>query len=121
MGGTAYDINGNLNGWNVDNNGTSYKVTSTLQYGAPNPTYLIEELINGHPLLIGYISGPNTGHAVVITECTYTIDINGPKLLTITVRDPWFDEAENKGKVIYYAGDLSKLIFETWYLRVKSK
>ncbi|MBK6730881.1 MAG: C39 family peptidase [Bacteroidetes bacterium] len=113
-------ITANLNNWNVDNNGRQYEVYATLNFGAPTPSYLIEELANQHPVLIGYQSSPNSGHAVVITACSYLETDYGPMIQSIVVRDPWPNEenSQNGGRVEYPGIDLANLIQAHWYIRV---
>jgi hypothetical protein len=118
FGGSAYEITRNLNKVDVDNSGVVYKVSASYHISSPKPIFLIQELMNNRPVLISFISGPNTAHAVLITSCTYIMTNNGPQLLTITVRDPWIDYVSKK---TYYAKDLSKLILDYWFITVIKK
>ena len=54
---------------------------------------MVTELSNGRPLLAAYKTGPNTGHAVVVTHIRvqyYPLPTGRrPDLIALTVRDPW--------------------------------
>ncbi len=114
-------ITANLNNWNIDNRGRQYSVTASLHWGAPTPIYLIQELTAGRPVLIGYKSGPNTGHAVVITACSYIQTMNYPVIQTIIVRDPYPNQQNviNLGRVEYPGLNLANLIQAHWYIRIQ--
>ncbi|MFN8255718.1 MAG: C39 family peptidase [Bacteroidales bacterium] len=114
-------ITANLNNWNVDNNGRQYVVGASLNWGAPTPAYLIQELYTQHPVLIGYQSGPNSGHAVVITACSYTESYYGPIIQSIVVRDSWPSEQNiaNLGRVEYPGLNLASVIQAHWYIRIE--
>ncbi len=113
-------ITANLNNWNADNNGRQYVVAATLNGGAPTPAYLIQELIAQRPVLIGYQTSQTTGHAVVITACSYIQTDQGPVIQSIIVRDPWPSKeiAGTKGRVEYTGITLANLIQAHWYIRV---
>ncbi len=114
-------ISANLNNWNVDNSGRQYQVTSYLNWGAPTPSYLVDELTNQRPVLIGYASGPNSGHAVVITALSYYPSPYGPQIQSIVVRDPWPSEQNtaNRGRLEYPGATLANMIQAHWYVRVR--
>ncbi len=114
-------ITANLNNWNVDNKGRQYVVEATLNLGAPTPAYLIQELTAQHPVLIGYQSGPNSGHAVVITACSYIQTNYGPNIQSIVVRDPYPtpQNVATEGRVEYPGLNLANLIQAHWYIRVQ--
>jgi hypothetical protein len=119
--GSFYVITANLNNWNVDNNGRQYMVVASLNWGAPSPLYLIQELSEQRPVLIGYQSGPNSGHAVVITACSYTQSPYGPIIQSIVVRDPWPSPQNiaNRGRVEYPGINLANIIQAHWYIRIQ--
>jgi hypothetical protein len=114
-------ITANLNNWNIDNSGRMYAVAASLNWGAPTPVFLIQELLAQRPVMIGYQSGPNAGHAVVITACSYIQTNAGPIIQTIVVRDPWPSEANiaTSGRVEYPGVNLANLIQAHWYIRVQ--
>jgi hypothetical protein len=115
-------ITENLNNWSIDNQGKAYQVNAKLHYGPPTPTYLVKELANERPVMIGYQTGPNTGHAVLITACSYIPTKNGPQIRSVIVRDPW-PSPENKasaGRIEYWGHSIAKLIQTHWYVRVNS-
>jgi hypothetical protein len=119
--GSFQVITANLNNWNVDNQGRQYRVSANLEWGAPGPQYLVDELSAQRPVLIGYMSGSNSGHAVVITSCSYIETLNGPFIQSIIVRDPWPDDQNilNKGRIEYEGRFLANLIQSHWYIRVQ--
>lgn len=114
-------ITANLNNWNVDNTGRQYQVTSALYWGAPSPIYLINELAAQRPVLIGYKSGPNSGHAVVITAASYIQTYAGPQIQSIVVRDPWPSPQNitTLGRNEYSGLALANLIQAHWYIRIQ--
>jgi hypothetical protein len=114
-------ITQNLNNWSIDNNGRQYVVSSSLYFGAPTPAYLIQELALQHPILIGYQSGPNSAHAVVITACSYIQTQNGPIIQSIVVRDPWPSPQNiaTNGRNEYAGILLANVIQAHWYIRVQ--
>jgi len=115
-------ITENLNNWSVDNQGKAYQVNAKLHYGPPTPAYLVKELANERPVMIGYQTGPNTGHAVLITACSYIPTKNGPQIRSVIVRDPW-PSPENKasaGRIEYWGHSIARLIQTHWYVRVNS-
>jgi hypothetical protein len=119
--GSFQVITANLNNWNVDNSGRPYVVSAGLYPGAPTPAYLIRELDMGRPVLVGYASGPGTGHAVVITACSYVPTPQGPYIQTLVVRDPWpsDDNIANLGRVEYPGRVLAQRMMAHWYVRVQ--
>lgn len=114
-------ITTNLNNWSVDNSGKTYAVTASLNWGAPTPAYLIQELNAQRPVLIGYSSSPTTGHAVVITACSYIQTVNGPMIQTIIVRDPFPtpENIANRGRVEYPGANFANLMQAHWYIRIQ--
>jgi len=119
--GSFQVITSNLNNWNVDNYGRHYRVASSLNWGAPTPLCLINELSLGRPVLVGYKSGPNSGHAVVITALSYIPTSMGPQIQTIVVRDPWPSRKNimSFGRVEYNASWLAQRINAHWYVWVR--
>jgi hypothetical protein len=113
-------ITANLNNWSVDNNGRQYMVRAVFNQGPPDPLYLVRELAAGHPVLIGYQSGPNSGHAVVITACSYMQTYYGPIIQSVVVRDPWPDQDNiaNEGRKEWAGRDLANLIQGHWFIFV---
>lgn len=119
--GSFQVITSNLNNWNVDNNGRTYSVQASLNWGAPAPLYLIQELQAQHPILIGYKSSSYSGHAVIITACSYLPTMYGPIIQSIVVRDPWPspENVSNNGRVEYSAVNLANLMQAYWFVRVQ--
>ncbi|HVW13775.1 MAG TPA: papain-like cysteine protease family protein [Mucilaginibacter sp.] len=114
-------ITANLNNWSVDNNGRQYIVQAVFNQGPPNPSYLIQQLSQYHPVLIGYRSGPNSGHAVVITACSYIQTYHGPVIQSIVVRDPWPSDKNiaSGGRREYTGISLANLIQAHWFIYVQ--
>lgn len=119
--GSFQVITANLNNWNMDNLGRQYMVAASLNWGAPTPAYLIQELSQQRPVLIGYKSGPSSGHAVVITACSYIQTPSGPYIQSIIVRDPWPSpqNVSTNGRNEYPAVNLANLIQSHWYIRIQ--
>jgi hypothetical protein len=96
-------------------------VRAVFNPGPPNATYLIEQLSLYRPVLIGYQSGPNSGHAVVITACTYVQTYYGPVIQSIVVRDPWpnEDNVATEGRKEWSGLQLANLIKGHWYIVIQ--
>lgn len=118
--GSMQAIHRNLNNWSIDNTGKRYVVQASIGMGAPKATYLVNELASAHPVIVGYKTGTNSGHAVVITAVSYTKSYNGPIIQTITVRDPWpsAENLANNGRKIYLGSALASKIQSYWYIRL---
>jgi hypothetical protein len=119
--GSFQAITANLNNWSIDNNGAPYVVQASVYPGAPTPAYLLRELQDKHPVMIGYASGPQSGHAVVITAASYIPSPQGPMIQSLIVRDPWPSPAnvQNRGRVEYPGAALAQYIQAHWYVRVQ--
>ena len=118
--GSFQAITANLNNWNVDNKGHPYTVMASLNWGAPTPAVLLQELSHGRPVIIGYRSGPNSGHAVVITAASYTPTPQGPIIQSVVVRDPWPSpqNIQTRGRVEYPGAQIASVMQAYWYIRV---
>jgi Papain-like cysteine protease AvrRpt2 len=117
----SYDlITRNLNNWSIDNSGQRYLVSANSYQGAPNPTELVQELSAQRPILVSYMPSPTSGHAVVITGCSFYPMPNGPLIQSIIVRDPWpsAENIQNEGRVEFQAFALAKLMTAHWVIRV---
>ena len=125
--GSIEVITRNLNNWNFDNNGNRYTVMSRVFNGAPTPAVMLNVLGNKQPMIIGYRSGPNTQHAVVLTGMSYIPGPNGPIVTSLIVRDPWPSAVNrlNNGRVEHFmhagAGSFEKLITNHWYIGVRKQ
>lgn len=121
--GSFQTITANLNNWSIDNNGTPYVVTAFLGGGAPTPAILLEELNNRRPVIVAYQSGPNSGHAVVITAASYTPSPYGPIVQSIIVRDPFPtpENVQNRGRREYPGAALAQIMSAYWYVRVQRR
>ena len=119
-GGSIEAITANLNNWSIDNYGQHYAVAATLNWGAPQPNMLINELRNRRPVIIGYQSGPGTARAVVVTAATFSQTTLGTTIHSIVVRDPWPSAANvyNRGRNEYDGGSLAQLITAHWFISV---
>ena len=118
--GSIEAITANLNNWSIDNYGQQYAVAATLNWGAPPPNVLINELWNRRPMIIGYRSGPNSGHAVVVTAATYLNTVYGTMIRSIVVRDPWPSPANiyARGRIEYDGASLAQSVTAHWFISV---
>jgi len=118
--GNLQAITGNLNNWSIDNRRRPYVVQASVTAGAPTPLYLVQELEAKRPVMIGYATGPTSGHAVVITAASYIPTPNGPFIQSLIVRDPWPSpvNVQNRGRVEYPGAQLAQYIQAHWYVRV---
>ncbi len=112
-------IHANLNNWSIDNNGQYYEVSANMGMGTPSPAFLVEELSNGRPLILGYNTGQG-GHAVVVTALSYYPTVYGPQVQTIIVRDPWpsYNNLQTLGRIEYDALSLANNTQAYWSIRV---
>jgi hypothetical protein len=116
-------ISAALNGMALNMNGQVVHVSSGAYPGPPPPNVLFNELSQGHPILLTYMSGPTSGHAVVITAISYINTQFGPQLTSIVLRDPWPSpqNVANAGRVEipYYAlGQFAATMRGYWIIRV---
>lgn len=114
-------ITANLNNWSIDNRGRPYSVMASLNPGAPVPVILIRELSAGRPIIVGYKSGPNSGHAVVVTGAVFTTSPQGPIIHSVIARDPWPSgrNMANLGRVEYPGARIASLMQAYWYIQVQ--
>jgi hypothetical protein len=120
-GGSFHAITANLNNWSIDNRGRPYTVMASLNWGAPAPAILLQELSQGRPVIVGYRSGPNSGHAVVITAASFIQSRMGPIVQSVVVRDPWPSQQNirNSGRIEYPGSQIASLMQAYWYIRVQ--
>jgi peptidase C39-like protein len=113
-------ISTSLNSRSVDDAGRTYVVLSTLNWGAPTPTVLVQELSQGRPVIVSYSSGPNSAHAVVITGANFIPSPLGPMIQSVVVRDPWPSQwnTANPGRLEYVGAQFASLMQAYWYVRV---
>ena len=118
--GSIQAITANLNNWSIDNYGQQYAVAAALNWGAPAPNVLIDELWNHRPMIVGYRSGPNSSRAVVVTAATFSQTMLGTTIHSIVVRDPWPSAANvfNRGRNEYDGASLGQLITAHWFISV---
>lgn len=118
--GSIEAITTNLNNWSIDNYGQHYAVAATLNWGAPAPNVLIDELWNRRPVIISYQSGPSTNHAVVVTAATFSQTMFGTVIHSIVVRDPWPSTANvyKRGRNEYDGASLARLTTAHWFISV---
>ena len=119
--GSFESITANLNNWNFDNFGRQYSVMASLNWGAPTPAVLLQELSQGRPVIVGYQSGQNSGHAIVITAASFTQSPAGPIIQSIVARDPWPSpqNIRTSGRVEYPGAQIASLMQAYWYIRVQ--
>lgn len=119
-GGSIEAITANLNSWSIDNYGQRYVVNAALNWAAPEPNALVNELRNRRPVLISYRTGPNTSHAMVVTAVTFSQTTFGASIHSIVVRDPWPSAANvvNRGRQEYDGASLAQVITAHWFISV---
>lgn len=124
IGVTAETINYCLNGLGIDSNGKRFRIQSKEWIGIPSSWRLIKELRAKHPVLVAYKNCPSSGHAVLLTGCTYRDTPKGPVITSLTVSDPipqhsfsGFGGQEGK-KIIRRPRDFVKAVHVSWYVRV---
>jgi hypothetical protein len=119
--GSFQAITANLNNWNFDNLGRRYVVMASLNEGAPTPAVLLQELSQGRPVIVGYRSGQNSGHAIVITAASFSQSPTGPIIHSIVARDPWpsSQNIQTSGRVEYPGAKIASLMQAYWYIRVQ--
>lgn len=114
-------ITRNLNGWNLDNAGAPYRVSSLMNWGAPPPAYLIDELTAERPVLVGYRTGPQSGHAVLITAASFIQTPQGPEIQSVVVRDPMptRDQPKEASRYEYPAFRFAHKIQAYWFVQIE--
>lgn len=123
---TASDqvISAALNGWGFNLQGRPVTITSWFAAGPPAPPVLVNELSQGHPILLTFQSGPNTGHVVVITAASYFGTPQGPQIVNMVIRDPFPTpvNVQNLGRVEIGGAALGTFIQTVrshWIVRVQ--
>jgi Papain-like cysteine protease AvrRpt2 len=82
-------ISAALNGWGRAANGRVVTISSVVKSGAPPPAILVDQLSRSRPILLTFINGPTSGHAVVITAASYMNTQWGPQIVSLVIRDPY--------------------------------
>ena len=121
--GSFQSITNNLNGWGIDSDNDEYKVTAEFYPGAVAAQQVVHELKQGKPILVGYRSGQNSGHAVLLTAATYIDSPSGPQIQKVVVRDPWpsLKNRDRLGRAEWDASQFSNLISGMWRVRVQTQ
>lgn len=119
-GATNEEITFALNSWGIDYNSRQFTVSAQYYRGIPIPLGLVRELDLPRPIIIAYHTGPQTGHAVVLTACSYLPTNNGPYIQSLIVRDPWPNQQNimNNGRLEYLGTDLVQKISGFWIVQV---
>jgi len=110
--GSDFDISNALSGWAVTTNGVPVTIRSMAAPGLPQPAVLINELSQGHPILLTFATGMYSGHAVVITAASYLPTRFGPQVVSLVIRDPWPspDHVATSGRVEIDGWALSRFV-----------
>jgi hypothetical protein len=87
--GSDNAITAALNAVAVSTDGQLKAVHAVSAAGPPPPSVLIDQLSQKHPILMTFMTGPYSGHAIVITAATYFPTPQGPIINSIIIRDPW--------------------------------
>jgi len=116
-------IHNHLNNWEYIVGGVTFVVKAEFGEGAPPPRLLITELHAERPIIAAYHTGPNTGHAVVVTAIDFTALNNEVTVRKIVVRDPSADEANKQrlGRIEYGGRDFASEMVGYWIVRVQRK
>ncbi len=104
-------ISAALNGWGRAVNGQVVTISSVVYPGPPPPMILINQLSQRHPVLLTFMSGPTSGHAVVITAASYINTQWGPQITSLVIRDPYPtpQNTANAGRVEIAGSSLTQL------------
>jgi Papain-like cysteine protease AvrRpt2 len=89
VGGSDGAITAAMNGLGRNLGGQIHVIHSLNGPGFPPPMVLVNELNRQHPILIAFATGPNSGHAVVVTAASFVPGPMGPQVLSLVIRDPW--------------------------------
>jgi hypothetical protein len=87
--GSDQAISAALNGLGRSTGGQLRTIRSVGQPGVPPPALLLNQLSQQRPILLTFATGPNSGHAVVITAASYIATPAGPQIASLVIRDPW--------------------------------
>jgi hypothetical protein len=68
---------------------TTTRTTAMEHAGFPSSGVLLQELSAERPVVIEFMTGPNSGHVVVITSVYVTQSPAGSLITSIVLRDPW--------------------------------
>lgn len=116
QGGSDRAIFENLEGWTLSRGGKSVVLSCEVTRGRPGVGYMIEQLKQGRPLMIGYdhpdLDGdgrPDGGHAVVITAVKYRKDSDGLHIEQIVIRDPDKNLSGTRGRRILRGGEYNRV------------
>jgi hypothetical protein len=88
-GGTDEEISRGLSTLASGADHRIHEIRSSTAQGPPPVPFLISELGQGHPILLTFATGPNSGHAVVITAASYVLTPMGPYIKSLVIRDPY--------------------------------
>ncbi len=86
------EIVGFLNQAGFDYDGDRWASRCAFYQGAPNPTWLIDELLADRPLIVSYQTGPNSGHVVILFAAEYQPTPQGPIIRSVQIYDPFTNE-----------------------------
>ena len=116
-------ITANLSGWVIrDAEHRAYTLEVSWSWGPPGPGLLVESVLRREPLLLAYMSGPRTGHAVVVIGARYRGPAGDPTLLSVVVRDPWPSPVNQaaRGRVEHPAEALRAHTVASWWIHVRA-
>jgi hypothetical protein len=109
---SARDITAALNGVVKQHSGTRAVVHTMSVTGPPHPIVIVNELSQHIPMLLTIDTGPNSGHAVVLTAASYYDTAEGPHITSLVVRDPFPSPANirNQGRVEISGPELREFV-----------
>ncbi|PPK76030.1 papain like cysteine protease AvrRpt2 [Methylobacter tundripaludum] len=131
VGGDLNAISRNLN-YVFESSGKKYLVSAAIHLVNNSPYFsndlavapeaLVNHIKQGRPVVIAYRSSRFSGHAVVLSGVTYTINPQGRvEIQTLTVRDPFpynSKHVKNNGKITYQNNQFPGPIEAIWFVDV---
>jgi hypothetical protein len=112
--GSNREIVDALNAVGFTQEGNFYSSVSVFHPGAPYIPGLIKELEEDRPLIVSYVSGPNSSHVVIIYRAKYQQTPLGPVITSVTLFDPY-----TGGSQVVAGVGVASTVTGTWYASVK--
>lgn len=120
---SAKEISAALNRVATCRSGKRAVIHTMSAAGPPNPLLMIKQLSQQMPMLLAVDTGPQRGHAVVLTACRYYKDRRGTHIVSMVIRDPYPtpDNVRNGGRLEISGPalrDFVNFISRTWMVWV---
>jgi hypothetical protein len=87
--GSDKEIYDFLNQVSFDKNGKQWSASCKYFNTNPSAITLINDLIANRPVIMGYRTGPNSGHVVMAHKVEFRHTIQGPVITKLTIYDPF--------------------------------